>query len=577
MSVITRMLGFGKRANAAAGKAPIEIAHTRLIVGAALFVVAFGSVGARLVDVTLFPENGGRQALRGIRPTVDLGRADIADRNGILLSTSVATASVFANPKELVDPVDAARRIGQILPDLNVAYVTERLTNRDRSYVYIKRNITPRQQDEINRLGIPGIGFEREDKRLYPQGRLFAHVLGFSDVDNNGLAGVEKGLNERLRAGGDTVNLSVDLRVQHAVREELQAAIDKFKAIGGAAMVMDVNTGEILSLVSLPDFDPSEPGKAPDDARFSRATLGVYEMGSTFKIFNHAMALEYGTTTMTGSYDVSSPIRIARFQIKDDHPKAGILSVPEVFKYSSNIGSVKMAQEVGVNGQREFLGRLGLLTQPKMEIPEIGSPQIPQPWRPINLMTVAFGHGISVSPLQLVTAVSAVVNGGVLLKPTLLKVPEGEPVVGTRVISQKTSANMRRLMRLVVESGTGRSAEATGYMVGGKTGTAEKIGPRGGYIKNANVTSFAGAFPMQSPRYVVLATLDEPQGLKETYNFKTAGWNAAPTAGKIIARIGPMLGVMPVDPTSPEILRQVAINPNAIPPAVQGGPRVATR
>jgi cell division protein FtsI (penicillin-binding protein 3) len=563
---------FGTGAAAAAGKAPVEVAHTRLIVGASLFVLAFGAVGVRLVDVTLFPDANRQSAGRNIRPTVDLGRADIADRNGILLATSVATASVFANPKEIADAAETARRLVGVLPDLNYDQVLERLSNRERSFVYIRRNITPRQQYEVNRLGIPGINFEREDRRLYPQGRLFAHVLGFSDVDNNGLAGVEKGLNERLRAGGDTVYLSLDLRVQNAVREELAASVEKFQALGGTAIVMDINTAEVLAMVSLPDFDPSEPGKAPDDARFNRATLGVYEMGSTFKIFNHAMALEAGTATMTSSYDVTAPIRIGRFTIKDDHPKPGSLTVPEIFKFSSNIGSVKMAQDVGVNGQREFLGRLGLLTQPKLELPEVGSPQIPQPWRPINLMTVAFGHGISVSPIQLVTAVVPVANGGVLLKPTLLKQPEGEPVIGTRVLSQKTSDNMRRLMRLVVEEGTGRNAEAEGYMVGGKTGTAEKIGPRGGYIKNANFTSFVGVFPMHRPRYVVLASIDEPKGLKETYFFKTAGWNAAPAAGRIIARIAPMLGVMPVDPNNPAI-RQAMTTTNTAP----GGQRVATR
>lgn len=541
------------------GKHAVETAHTRLIVTGAFFALAFGAVGVRLADVTLFPATDETRKARAARPE-KLDRADIVDRNGLLVATSIQTASAHANPKEITDPAAVARKLASVLPDIDEKQIRDRLAAPERSFVYIRRNITPRQQYEINRLGIPGIQFQQEDRRLYPQGRLLAHVLGFSDVDSNGLAGVEKGLNERLRAGGEPVALSIDTRIQHILRQELDAAMTKFQAIGAAGIVMDIYTGEVLGMVSLPDFDPSNPGGSPDDARFNRITLGVYEMGSTFKIFNTAMALDYGTVSVSGGYDAARPISIGRFTIKDDHPIPRWLSVPEIFMYSSNIGSIKMAQDVGVQGQRAFFDKLGMLAPPKFEVPEIGRPQVPQPWRPINLMTIAFGHGISVSALQVAAAASAVMNGGVYVRPTLIKQDEGVTIHGTRVISAKTSETMRKLLRLVVTNGTARKAEVPGYLIGGKTGTAEKIGARGGYRKNANITSFVSGFPIHNPRYMVMAMLDEPKGSKETYGFSTSGWNAAPTGGKIIARIGPLLGVEPYDANAPDVKAALAVD-----------------
>ncbi len=550
------------------GKHAVETAHTRLIVTSAFFALAFGAVGVRLADVTLFPHTNDTRKARAARPE-KLDRADIVDRNGLLVATSIQTASAHANPKEISDPAGVARKLASVLPDIDEKQIRERLAAPERSFVYIRRNVTPRQQYEINRLGIPGIQFQQEDRRLYPQGRLLAHVLGFSDVDSNGLAGVEKGLNERLRAGGEPVALSIDTRIQHILRQELDAAMQKFQAIGAAGIVMDIYTGEVLGMVSMPDFDPTNPGGSPDDARFNRITLGVYEMGSTFKIFNTAMALDYGTVSVNGGYDAARPISIGRFTIKDDHPNPRWLSVPEIFMYSSNIGSIKMAQDVGVQGQRAFLDKLGLLTPPKFEVPEIGRPQVPQPWRPINLMTIAFGHGLSVSALQMAGAAASVMNGGVYVRPTLIKHEDGAIIRGTRAMSAKTSDTMRKLMRLVVTNGTARKAEVPGYLIGGKTGTAEKIGARGGYRKNANITSLVAGFPMHNPRYLVIAMLDEPKGLKETYNFSTSGWNAAPTGGKIIARIGPLLGVEPYDANAPEVKAALAVD------LAGTGPRVA--
>lgn len=548
-----------------AGRAPLEVGHTRLIVTTLMFSFAFTIIAARLVDVSLLGAEAPKR-LTHAPQAYQAPRADIIDRNGTLLATTVATQSVYAEPKKLLDAADAARKLTTVLPDLKYETLLARLKS-EKSFVYIKRNLTPRQQLDINRLGLPGIAFQREDRRIYPQGSAAAHVLGFSDIDNRGLAGIEKSFDETLRAGTEPVQLSIDIRIQHILRAEITSAMHKFQAIGAAGMVMDARSGEMLAMVSLPDFDPNNAGQAPDDARFNRDTLGIYEMGSTFKIFNTAMALDAGTTTLAGGYDATNPIKIGRFEISDYHAKKRFLTVPEIFMYSSNIGSAKMAMDVGVPAQRAFFDRLGMLHAPKFEIPEVGSPQIPQPWRPINLMTVAYGHGISVSALQTVSATAAIVNGGILVPATLIKRREGEAVAGRQVVSMKTSMTMRRLLRLVVEQGTGKEGEVKGYLVGGKTGTAEKPGGHQGYREKALISSFVAAFPIIDPQYIVMIMLDEPKGTKETFGFATAGWVAAPSASRVIARVGSLLGLPPIDDTAPEIRKSLAVD------ITGGGPR----
>lgn len=539
---------------------PIEAARTRLIVCGVLFALAFVVISVRLVD--LMALNGRDPRPSGPRAYASLaqGRAEILDRNGVLLATTLATASLYAEPKRIGNKVELAKKLHKVLPDVPEALIRARLEG-DRSFVYIRRNLSPRQQYEVNRLGIPGLGFQQETKRIYPQGPIAAHVIGFADVDNKGLAGVERFFDERLRKDTDPLQLSIDIRVQHAIRQELTEAIAKFSALGGAGMVMDVATGEVLAMVSLPDFDPSDPGAAPDVNRFNRNTLGVYEMGSVFKIFNTVAGLDSGVATLANGYDATNPIQIGRFSIGDAHGKKRWLSVPEIFMYSSNIGSAKLAMDYGVANQRTYMGRLGLLQTPKIELSEVGHPQVPNPWRQINLMTISFGHGISVSPLQLVQATSTVVNGGRMIPATLLR-RDGPPADAPQVIKEKTSHQMRKLMRLVVEHGTGRQSgigTAQGYLVGGKTGSAEKAG-RGGYREKALISSFIAAFPMQDPRYVVLGMLDEPKGTRETGGYATGGAVAAPLVGRMIGRIGPLLGVMPVEEAGPEIRRQMAVD-----------------
>lgn len=526
-------------------KTAIETGRNRLMVAGALFTAAFAVIGVRVVDVSLFSENAEPRYTRSVTKDEKFtGRADIVDRNGILMATSLSTASLFANPRLVLDPEQAALRLSKALPDINVKTIEKKLRS-NRGFVWLRRHLTPRQQYAVNRLGIPALNFQREARRMYPLGPLASHVLGFTDIDNKGLSGVERYFDKELRTRQENMALSIDVRVQHVLEHELSQSMKKFRAIGAAGLVMDVNTGEIVAMSSLPSFDPNQPGSIPQDLRFNRTTLGVYEMGSTFKIFTTAMALDAGTVTLRGGYDATKPIRIARFTIKDYHAKKRWLSVPEIFMYSSNIGTVKMALDVGISGHRKFLSKIGMMKSVAVELSETGAPLSPNRWREINSMTISFGHGLAVSPLHLVAGVSAMVNGGIYRTPTLVRRDRGETVPGKRVITEETSLKMRRLMRLVVEQGTGRKASAPGYLVGGKTGTAEKVSGRG-YKKKALISSFVAAFPMNEPRYVVLAMLDEAKGTKETFGYATGGWVAAPVVGAVVRRIAPVLGLRPV-------------------------------
>jgi cell division protein FtsI (penicillin-binding protein 3) len=545
----------------------VETCRTRLLVTGLLFAVIFAVVALRVVDVVLIgggaaESNVGR--IRPIKPPTP-GRADIVDRNGRLLATTLDSPSLFANPKLIIDPADATQKLAKVLPGLSSAQVYAKLTS-DKSFVWIKRRLTPHEQYDVNQLGIPGLDFQHEDRRVYPDGGLTSHVVGYVGIDNAGFAGVERGLDDMLKERREPLQLSLDLRLQYVLREEVQRVIDDFTAKGGAGLIMDVNTGEILAMVSLPDFDPNHPG-APDpdhpdipvtDRMFNRNTLGDYELGSIFKVFTLAMALDYGTVSMTSGYDATHPIKIGRFSIGDYHGKHRWLSVPEILMYSSNIGAAKMALDVGAQRQREFLGRLGLLKPPVLELSEVATPRFPAKWRDVNVMTIAFGHGISVPPIAFATGAAALVNGGVLHQATLLKLPPGYAPQGRQVISPKTSERMRKLMRLVVQYGTGKMADAPGYVVGGKTGTADKVQGKH-YAERKLLSSFLGVFPINDPKYLVLTMVDEPHPNKQSHGYATAGWTVAPATSRIIQRIAPVLGVQPVDENSPEVLRALSV------------------
>ena len=528
-------------------KAAMARTRSRLTVAMGVFVVAFAILFGRLVEVTMLRENVERKTAR-VEENISYYRADIVDRNGEILATDLQAASLYADARVIWDPAETAQALQQVVAGIDAAALTKKLATRQ-AFVWIKRNVPPRQQEAVRQLGIPGLHFRDEPRRVYPNGRTAAHALGYVSVDNHGLAGVERGAEDLIlerRNRNKLVELSLDLRVQHALQDELEHAVANFRAQAAAGVVLDINTGEVLALSSLPDFDPNEPGAAASDALFNRATLGVFEMGSTFKTFSTAIALESGKVTLASQFDATNPITFGKFTISDFHPENRLLTVPEIFIHSSNIGTAKMALEVGTTTQKAFLAKFGLLTPIASEIKEAGTPIVPKRWNELETMTVAYGHGIAITPMHVAMASAALANGGKLIKPTLLKREEGAVVPFARVVSEKTSEQMRDLLRRVVTEGTGGKADVPGYPVAGKTGTAEKVNGKS-YVSESVLSSFMGVFPARKPLYLVLIVLDEPQGTDATAGFATAGWTAAPTASKVIARIAPMLNV-PVTP-----------------------------
>lgn len=554
-------------------KQAIEVGRGRLLLTGAVLAAAFVAIGVRLVDVTVIQagveprDPSPSQTARGAA-----AKTEITDRNGVVLAVSLGTAALYANTA-WIDDVDATTKaLERVLPDLDRAKILERL-RIPRRYVSLRRHLTPNEQYGILRLGIPGLVLEPDQRRVYPMGNLAAHVVGFSDTDGKGLAGIERQFDAKLREGSGALALSIDVRVQHVLRNELSRAMAEHSAVGAAGIVLDTANGELLAMMSLPDFDPNRARTAGPELRFNRATLGIYEMGSTFKILSTALALDVGAVRLSDRIDATRPIRVAKYTINDFHAKRRPLTVPEVFIHSSNIGAAKLGLAVGGKRLRHFLADLGMFRKTPVEISENGRPLYPRRWREINTMTVSFGHGVAVSPLHLASAVAAVVNGGILHAPTLLRRDPRAGAEGKRVLSRATSDKMRRLMRLVVAEGTGSKAAAAGYLVGGKTGTAEQAGP-GGYRKKRLLSSFVAAFPMHQPRYVVLTLLDQPRGTRETHGYATGGWVAAPVVGRTIARIGPLLGVKPVDEDSQQIERRMQIE---VVKAQEGSRRLASR
>jgi len=561
------------------GRAVMEKAGLRLVVAAGGFSALFGAVLIRLAMVTIVSPATPHRIDRPVAEIVASAphtpvdstlpgqRAMITDRNGQPMAISLNTVSLFADPAQIGDADDTARQLKQVLPRLDLEETAERL-KRNKRFIYLAREITPREELAVNDLGIPGIDFRPTQHRQYPLGRTAAQVLGGVNVEETGFAGVEKEFDERLRTNTDPLRLSIDLQVQAAVREELVTAMTTFEAIGGCGIVMDVHTGEVLAMVSLPDYDANTVRSSPGDDRLNRAVGATYEPGSTFKLQTASMALDSGVAHIWDQFDASHNISIGRFTISDFEGKHRWLYLPEVLAYSSNLGAAHIAQAMGSERQRAWLKGMGMFERTGIELPESARPQV-QPaanWKEIVTLTVGFGHGISVTPLHVVRGTAAVANGGILLRPTILALEPGEQPEGVRVMQPSTSDIMRRLMRLVVTDGFGKTAEVAGYYPGGKTGTAEKVAAHGGYKKHTNVAAFMSVFPMNAPRYAVYMMLDEPHATKATFGYATAGWVIAPAAGKVIARIGPMLGMLP------DIKDVVAINQSLAIPLQPGRP-----
>ncbi|HWE77654.1 MAG TPA: penicillin-binding protein 2 [Pseudolabrys sp.] len=529
-------------------------AKARLGLAVVIFAGVYCVIAAKLVMFAYMGEgHGGRRTVG--QDAVATARPDILDRRGEILATDVKSPSLFAEPRKLIDVDEAVELLTATLPDLDARELRDRLSSK-RGFVWLKREITPKQQREVHRLGIPGIGFLTENKRVYPNGPVVSHEIGLVNIDNQGIAGMEKWLDTQglaaLHMAGlasdrqmQPVDLALDLRVQFAMRDEIVKAREKFKAKAAAGLILNVNTGEIVSMVSEPDFDPNNPKEANDPTRINRLTTGVYEMGSTFKILTLAMALDSGKATMGSMWDVRQPLHYGHFAIHDYEPMHRLISLPEVFTYSSNIGAARIALACGVDAHKAFLKKMGLLDRLRTELPESADPIVPKHWGDLNTVTIAFGHGLSVAPLQALMAVGATVNGGLLIPPTFLKrTHEQALALGKQVLKPETSTKIRYLLRLNAEKGTATKANVPGYYVGGKTGTAEKV-VNGRYAKHKLLTDFMAVLPADKPKYLMLIMLDEPQPTPETHGFATAGWNAAPTAAKVIARVAPLLDLEP--------------------------------
>src|SRR5579883_135100 len=540
-------------------RAVLERTRARLVFTAAGFAVLFLAVVGKLMDATIIdplkphrPEPKVTALVTEKKPLdlePQIRRATITDRNGQILAVSLPTIDVFADPRQVMDPAENARKLKSVLPELDEKVAEERLSETTKQFVYIARRITPQEEVAVNDLGIPGIDFQTGEERHYPMGRVAAHVLGGVDVDEHGIAGVEKWFDKRLTSDHTPLRLSLDVRIQAVVREEVESAVEEFKALGGAGIVMDVNTGEVLAMVSLPDYDTANLGHATEDERFNRAASGAYEPGSTFKLQTAAMALDDGVIHIWDVFDTVHPIHIGRFTITDFEPEHHDMAVPELIAVSSNIGASHIALDVGGERQRAWLQKLGFFRRSPIQLPE-AAPPIVQPasrWKTATIMTVSFGNGIAVTPTQLIAGTAALIDGGIWHPATLLALPPGQEPPGERVEQPETSAIMRKLMRLVVTQGTGKPAELPGYLIGAKTGTSQKVG-KGGYKLHANLSSMIAAFPMTAPKYIVYVMLDTPHADKTTYGFTTGGWTAGPAVKRIISRIGPMLGVMPFTP-----------------------------
>jgi cell division protein FtsI (penicillin-binding protein 3) len=542
----------------------LDAARSRLRIMGLSLAVGFLLLGARAIDIAVLgPADASPTARNQVQAPV---RGDLFDRTGQVLATTLETHSLYADPTLVWDPRETAEALASVLPDINVDSLAESLSGRGR-FVWVRRNLTPRQRQAVFALGLPGLGFRMEPRRVYPRGRLASHVVGYTDRDLNGLAGAERAFDGALVSGnGRPVALSIDMGVQFHVDEVLRASMAEFQAEAATGIVMNVRTGEIVSMVSLPDYDPNRPMDASTDGRLNRAAQSVYEMGSTFKAFTVAMALNLGTATMESGYDATGSLRIGGHTINDYHAENRHLTLSEVFTHSSNIGSSLIALEAGAEAQRGFLGDLRLLERAPIELVESADPLLPRNWGPTETATISYGHGIAVSPIATIAAFAAIANDGVYVPPTLLPVASDETIVGERVMTSEAAQSVLDLMRENVTDGTGGFAEAPGFRVAGKTGTAEKP-MRGGYDRNRLISSFSAVFPHDDPQYAVLVLLDEPHGNESTYGYATGGWTAAPAVGRIVSRIGPILGVERADNDHGEraALVRAALMPEMIP------------
>ncbi|MGH1426095.1 MAG: peptidoglycan D,D-transpeptidase FtsI family protein [Pseudooceanicola sp.] len=533
-------------------------AEGRLLVLGVAFFCAFTVIGFRMGAMAGSEPQEPRTSASGAAIAAD--RGDIVDRNGRILATNLETHALYAHPHQLIDPVGSVEKLMVIFPDLDPDRLLKDMTG-SRKFLWIKKRISPEQQQAVMDIGDPGLLFGTREMRLYPNGQIASHVLGgagfgqegVASAEVIGVAGVERQFDGFLRdpANADTpLTLSLDLGVQAAAERVLHGGMKLMKAKGAAAVLMKVKTGEIISLVSLPDFDPNDRPHAPtsghpdDSPLFNRAAQGLYELGSTFKIFTAAQAMDLGLVNPQTVIDIRGPIKFGKHRIRDFHNYGKELSVEKIIVKSSNIGTARLSQMIGVKRQKEFLGGLGVLSASSVELPEAkAKPLLPPKWTELSAMTISYGHGLSASPLHLAAAYATIANDGIQVRPTLMK--KDAPQGGDRVMSSGSAMRARSMLRKVVTEGTASFGEVEGYAVGGKTGTADKPKPTGGYYDDKVIATFASMFPAHDPEYVLIVTLDEPVETSGAKPRRTAGWTAVPVAAEMIRRVAPLLGLRP--------------------------------
>ena len=534
-------------------------AEGRLLVLGLAFFCAFSVIGIRMGVLAATEPSEPRAAAGGEQ--IATQRADIVDRHGRILATNLETSALYAQPQQMIDPAYAATELAKIFPDLKADDLLEDFTGK-RKFLWIKKKLSPEQRQAVHDIGEPGLLFGAREMRLYPNGRLAAHVLGGASFGREGVdaaevigvAGIEKLLDDRLRDPAQTatpLELSLDLTVQAATEQVLSAGMSLLNAKGAAAVLMDVHTGEVVSIVSLPDFDPNDrpapltKGEAADSPLFNRAVQGVYELGSTFKIFAVAQAMDLGLVNPDTMINTKGPLAWGKHRIRDFHNYGPELSVTKVIVESSNVGTARIAMQIGAERQQEFLRNLGFFVPTPLEIVEAsgGKPLLPKNWSELSTMTISFGHGLSSTPLHLASAYSVIANGGYQVTPTLLKTNTVNH--GPRIMSEAVATASRKMLRAVVTEGTASFGEVPGYAVAGKTGTAEKLKPTGGYYDDKNINTFASMFPADNPKYVLVVTLDEAVESSGPKPYRTAGWTAVPVAAEIIRRVAPLLGMRP--------------------------------
>ena len=537
--------------NALIGRRNTKFRKIKLLMCGSLFLFSFMTIGYRTISLAgINKPSPINISFKTIKTDINknLPRGNIYDRNKELLATTIRTSSLNINPQEVLNKKNTIKKLIEIFPQLDEVALKTKLDSK-KQFVNILREISPKEHVLLLNEGIEGLKIRTKHKRIYPNNNLAAHILGSTDIDGSGIAGIEKSSDNQLK-NGKNIKISIHSGIQHITEKILFEQINKFEAEGGAAIVMNSKNGEIYAITSLPDYNVNNYNKVSNELLFNKATKGIYELGSTLKLITAAIALDSGLIKENEVFDVSRPLRVSSRTIRDFHPLNYAINIPEVIVHSSNIGSAKIAEKFGSETQLKYLRKLGFMNKMNLQIPEVGTPQVLMDRKLLSTMTISYGHGIAITPLHLASSTATLVNNGIKVNPTLFVSKTREKY--TRVFSKSTSNKIKSIMRLVVKSkyGTAKKAEAKGYLIGGKTGTAEKLSKTGGYLKKQNIVAFTSAFPINNPQFIITVMIDNPKGQKFSYGYRTAGWVVAPVVKRLVTRIAPILNIKPQNENS---------------------------